>query len=92
MSYMVSHLVPYPKPKAPQSQITILFFVLAQEDIGCEDTDGNTALPQALHGLAPFPLTRLSDRKNSLNMVSSEFERRHMKRQTNALSQITAGW
>ena len=24
MSYMVSHLVPYPKPKAPQSQITIL--------------------------------------------------------------------
>ena len=51
-----------------------------------------SALPQALHGLAPFPLTRLSDRKNSLNMVSSEFERRHMKRQTNALSQITAGW
>ena len=24
LSYMVSHLLPYPKPKAPQSQITFL--------------------------------------------------------------------
>ena len=44
LSYMVSHLVPYPKPKAPQSQITFLLILaqafLAQEDIGCEDTDG----------------------------------------------------
>ena len=28
MSYMASHLVPYPKPKAPQSQITSQITVL----------------------------------------------------------------
>ena len=36
MSYMVSHLVPYPKPKAPQSQIT---FLLTYSPTNTEDLD-----------------------------------------------------
>ena len=30
LSYMVSHLFPYPKPKAPQSQITVFQSVVTE--------------------------------------------------------------